>query len=69
MPPPIPRVSRMARGMVFGSLASSLYMVMASKPMKEKHTTVAPVRIAAALMPSKPSAKPRRLAMPVSWSR
>jgi len=36
MPPPISRTSRMARGMVFlGSMASSVSVVMASKPKNE----------------------------------
>lgn len=32
--------------MIAGDVASSAYMVTASKPMKEKHTIVAPVRTA-----------------------
>ena len=32
--------------MIFGVLASSAYIVTASKPMNEKHTTVAPARTA-----------------------
>lgn len=52
MPPPINSVSMIARGMVLRSFASSVYIVMASKPMKEKHTTVAPVSTAAGCTPS-----------------
>ena len=40
--PPISSASTIARGTVRASLASSVYIVIASNPMKEKHTTVAP---------------------------
>src|SRR5699024_4476222 len=39
------------RGMVLLSLASSVYIVTASNPMKEKHTTVAPPSTAALCTP------------------
>ena len=43
MAPPIISASTIAFGTVEASLASSVYMVIASKPMKEKATIVAPV--------------------------
>ena len=43
MPPPISSASTIAFGTVEESLASSVYIVIASKPMKEKATMVAPV--------------------------
>src|SRR5690348_15466230 len=51
MPPPMSRVMMIALLMWDLSRASSEYMVIASKPMKEKHTTVAPVSTAGRLTP------------------
>jgi hypothetical protein len=43
MAPPMSSASRIVLGTVDGSLASSVYMVIASNPMKENATIVAPV--------------------------
>src|SRR5699024_2204016 len=42
--PPINTVKTIARGTVLESFASSVYIVIASKPIKEKATTVAAVK-------------------------
>ncbi len=52
IPPPISNARRMALGTRDGSLASSVYMVIASKPMKEKATIVAPVMTSPRSTPS-----------------
>ena len=52
MLPPMSSASRIALGTVEESLASSVYMVMASKPMKEKATMVAPVMTRPGCTPS-----------------
>src|SRR6476620_6696217 len=50
--PPMSRARTIAFGTVFGVLASSLYIVIASNPMNEKHTTVAPANTAPTSTPS-----------------
>ena len=50
--PPMSRARTIAFGTVSGVLASSLYIVIASNPMNEKHTTVAPATTAAISTPS-----------------
>ena len=50
--PPAMTVIMIAFGMMFTCLASFVYIVTASKPMKEKHTTVAPVSTALNSTPS-----------------
>src|SRR6478735_8465861 len=44
--PPMSSARTIARGTSLGDLASSLYIVIASNPMNEKHTTVAPATTA-----------------------
>src|SRR6478752_3897945 len=50
--PPMSRARTIAFGTVLGVLASSLYIVIASNPMNEKHTTVAPATTADIWTPS-----------------
>src|SRR5215475_8355510 len=50
--PPMSSARTIARGTSFGDLASSLYIVIASNPMNEKHTTVAPATTADIWTPS-----------------
>src|SRR6185369_1873388 len=50
--PPMSSAKTMALGTVSGVLASSLYIVIASNPMNEKHTTVAPANTAPTSTPA-----------------
>ena len=52
MAPPETTVSMIAFGMMLMCFASFVYIVTASKPMKEKQTTVAPVSSADSCTPS-----------------